>query len=587
MLNTPALIGQYHSGMPVSNMTLGDGNVPVIWSFPIKDFSMLLRPNLWPYFIFNVERAFAFSWNFTIFLFLISTFFLFALLTESNFWLSLFGTFFIFLSGGMQWWSYSLGSHMIYLNGIVISCIYMLYSDNLRTLSMAGLIFLFGSYGFCTSLYPPWQVPLVYLYVAILIGFLIRRKDIKSIKERIWLRSAVVSIAGIVLLFFIYHYYGLIRNTYDMMMNTAYPGKRATNGGDLVSGKVFAEFFGMYMGEAHVPRKWINICEASGFMMFFPMIFYCIARAFYRMRKLDWQLVMLSAYVIVLLIWVLVGFPAVLSRLSLLSMSPVSRTLPVLGVANCILLICFLGNKEPEETGKFSWLELGVLTIAVFMFTGIVGRHINDATTGFFSSEQMTGVAILMSSAYLLIRYRNVRYTRTVLAVVLLGMNIANITIHPVASGLSSVLENPVVKATEEISRKEPGARWAVFGNQSVTNLLKANGINVFNGVKVVPILKDMAVLDPTGENSDIYNRYAHISVFHFIDKKDSIRFRVNRNQIVNDSYSIFMDPCSPRLNQLEVKYVLFTYRPEAIETRCMIPVRDAAGVFVYRRSEL
>src|SRR5207249_966823 len=132
MVYTPALIGHYLSGMPTSNPSLGDGNVPVIWSLPVKDPTMLLRPSLWSYFTLDVERAFSFSWNFNIFIFLISTFLLFMLLTKSHFWLSLFGAFFLFSSGAMQWWSYSLGSYMIYLNGIIIAFLYLLYSTNVK-----------------------------------------------------------------------------------------------------------------------------------------------------------------------------------------------------------------------------------------------------------------------------------------------------------------------------------------------------------------------------------------------------------------------------------------------------------------------
>ena len=49
-------------------------NAPVVWGLPVKDISTDFAPSLWSYFIFDLERAFAFSWNFNIFFFLISTF---------------------------------------------------------------------------------------------------------------------------------------------------------------------------------------------------------------------------------------------------------------------------------------------------------------------------------------------------------------------------------------------------------------------------------------------------------------------------------------------------------------------------------
>src|SRR6185436_759540 len=110
MIGSPGVLSQYELGMPVKNEALGAENTPVITGLPVKDISTILRPNLWPYFIFDNERAFAFSWNFNIFIFIISTFLLFMLLTRNNFWLSVFGSLFVFFSAAVQWWSYQVGA---------------------------------------------------------------------------------------------------------------------------------------------------------------------------------------------------------------------------------------------------------------------------------------------------------------------------------------------------------------------------------------------------------------------------------------------------------------------------------------------
>ncbi len=580
MTSTPALVGQVQNGLPLSNAAFGDGNAPLILGYPVKDLSMLLRPNLWPYFIFDVERAFAFSWNFNIFFSIISTFLLFMLLTKNNFWISVFGAFFIFLSGAMQWWSYTLGSNMIYLNGIIISFIYLLYGKNVKTLIFAGVILLFSSFSFLNGLYPPWQVPLVYLYMAILVGFLMKKKDLKSFKEKLWLRIGILCLTSIVLFIFLYHYYSLVKPTFDMMLNTAYPGKRTTNGGDLVEGKLFSDFFGMYLSDDHFPRKWLNICEASSLIMFFPIIFYGMGYNYIKLRKFDWLQIMIALYSVILLIWLLVGFPTFLSKISLLSMSPTYRTLPVFGVVNGILLICYLGNKEKDKQTNFYWLEFIILVIAVSIFIRSVGGHINKTTSDFFSSEQVTKMTILISTVYLLIRYKYLKYTQLVLALLLLGMNISNIAVNPLTQGLSALLENPLNKSSREIYKKDPKARWAVFGDGNWANLLKSNGINIFNGAKFTPILKDMAVFDSSGKYRAIYNRYAHVEMKMYINWKDTVVL----NQPFSDGFTIFMDPCSPRLQKLGIKYLVFTYKPQEPEVRCM--TRLDSTFFIYKRKE-
>ena len=477
-----------------------------------------------------------------------------------------------------------MGTYMIYLNVALLSLIFILYARQNKTIISCAIFFLFGVYGFATSFYPPWQVPLAYLYLAIFAGLILSKKEFRIIKEKWKFRAIVLSLTGLLLMFFFYHYWQLIKETVDLIMNTSYPGKRSTNGGDLVDGKLFSEFFGIYLADNHFPAQWLNICEASSFIMFFPVIFYVLIYNWIKSIKPDRLLLLLSGYIIVILIWIILGFPGFLSKISLLSMSPVYRTLPVLGVANCILLIVFLGSLSPNPKIKFSWIEAIVLAIAFFILLKIITTNINNATGKFFSNETFT-VSLLFTVVYLLIRYSYIKYATPVVAIILLAITIPNFKIHPVTKGLSPILENPVVISTKEIQAKDPNARWAVFGNQAISNLLKVNGINVFNGVKVVPQLKDMAVLDPSGKNKFIYNRYAHINLISLVDGKDSVGFKLNENIVVNDNYSIFMDPCSPRLNQLGLKYFIFTYQPQTAEVRCMTKVTDMGGILIYKRN--
>ena len=586
MVVTPSLIGQYQLGMPKSNHSLGDGNVPVIWNFPVKDVSMLLRPSLWSYFIFDVEHAFAFSWNFPIFFFLITTFLLFMLLTRNQFWLSVFGTFFIFLSGAMQWWSYSLGALMLYANAIILALAYLIYSRNVKALVLSGVVLCVSAYSFLVAMYPPWQVPLVYVYAAVFLGFIFQRGGLlRSVRDKALLRGAVILSVLVVLGVFLFHFYGMVKPTYEILLNTVYPGRRSTNGGDLVQGKLFSEMFGMYMADDHVPAKWLNICEASSLLLFFPVIFYGMGYQFFRFRKFDWLQLCLSASVLFLLAWVLLGFPSFLSKLTLLSMSPAYRALPILGVANAFLLVAYLGNRDKEKEPAFSWLEFSLLAVLSFIFFRVMAGNINKATEDFFKPEEVMLATLLMTAAYVLIRYRSYKFIMPLLFVLLLGTSLHNLGIHPLTSGLSSLLDNPIVVATKGIAQKDPGARWAVFGNQGLANLLKVNGIQVFNGVKAVPMLKDMAVLDPRHKKDSVYNRYAHINLMPYIFN-DSVDFHLNENAVVNDNYTISMDPCSPRLKQLGIKYFAFTYAPQEAEIRCMARVSDTTGISIYTRKD-
>jgi hypothetical protein len=584
MIATPAVIGQYNAGMPLSNPADGAGNVPVVYGFPVKDVSSILRPAQWSYFIFDVERAFAFSWNFSIFFFLISSFLVFMLLTRNNFWVSVAGSFFIFLSSAVQWWSYLIASEMIYLNGILISFIYLLYSKKISSLIVSGVILLFSVSGIFFNLYPPFQIPLIYLYGLILVGFIVKQKQFITLKEN--LLAKVLVLGGVLIVFAIsaYHYYSIAKDTYSLVLNTVYPGRRFSTGGDLIKGKFFSEFFGMYLSDSSMPTQWINVCEESNFIMFFPIVFYVIAARYIKYKKADPLMIALSIFVLIGSIYVLAGFPSFLSKASLLSMSPSSRALPILGAGNAILLFVFLGNKVGDEQEKFTWMEFGILAVATFLFIKTICGNMTEATDNFFSTEQITTATLLMVVAYLLVRYKGFRFMTPLACLFLIGLNVANAKVHPITLGLSSVLEHPLVERTKSLYEKDPKARWVVFGSQQLegsnwANLLKVNGINVFNGVKWIPPLKDMAVLDSKADS--IYNRYAHIDMHTFIDGRDTLVFQ----SLGPDGYAIHMDPCSPRLAKLGIKYFVFTYRPGAGEVRCMSPV-DTSGLFIYKRKD-
>ena len=585
MVSTPAIIGQYNAGMPLSNPADGAGNVPVVYGFPIKDISTVLRPAQWSYFIFDVERAFSFSWNFGIFFFLISTFLLFMLLTKNNFWVSVSAAFFIFLSSAVQWWTYLIASEMMYLNGIIIALVYLLYSKKSRAYIISGIILLFSISGIFFNLYPPFQIPLIYLYLLLFTGFVIQRKSLDVIKNNLLAKSIVLF--GVLLVFGVlaYHYYAIAKDTYSLVLNTVYPGRRFSTGGDLFKGKLFSEFFRFYMSDTNAPAQWINICEASNFIMFFPIVFYVMALRYVKFKTIDPVLMSLSIFVLIGLIYVLAGFPSFLSKASLLSMSPASRALPVLGAGNAVLVFYFLGNRQADHNEKFTWIEFGILTVAVFVLIRTICTNIVDATDNFFTTQQVTTATLLMAASYLLIRYKNFRFITPIACVFLLALNISNASVHPVSSGLSSLLEHPLVEKTKEVYKKDPGARWVVFGSQQLegsnwANLLKTNGINVFNGVKWIPSLKDMAVLDPGADS--IYNRYAHVDMHLFIGGRDSVIFQA----LGPDGYAIHMDPCSPRLPKLGIKYFVFTYKPQPAETRCMMPVDSFSHFFIYKRND-
>lgn len=147
----------------------------------------------------------------------------------------------------------------------------------------------------------------------------------------------------------------------------------------------------------------------------------------------------------------------------------------------------------------------------------------------------------------------------TILSLLIFAMVVTpGVKINPLFIGLSPLLNNDLGKICSEIAKKDAAAKWAVFGEAGAQYLLKVWGIYVINGVKSIPDLDSMKIIDPNLENRHIYNRYAHIVIFPGVNPEASFELPANRE----DRYNIYIDPASHELSKLGVKYVVFSGTP-------------------------
>ena len=177
-IQTPAILSQCNSRVPFSaeNYSLGDYKTPLVMNLPVAHFSTFLRPQYWLFFLVGTEKAYAFYWNMKLVILVGGVFLLLMLLLENNFFLSLFGALWIYFSSYMQWWYSSpqiwpelVGYFSLFTSAIIISL-----TSRRKTVIFAGsLVFLVSFFNFVITLYPPHQVPLVYLSFFIVSGVLL------------------------------------------------------------------------------------------------------------------------------------------------------------------------------------------------------------------------------------------------------------------------------------------------------------------------------------------------------------------------------------------------------------------------------
>ena len=123
-----------------------------------------------------------------------------------------------------------------------------------------------------------------------------------------------------------------------VMSQTSYPGHRVSLGGDLPFAMLFRGTYNLFTAyQKFKPLK--NESEASSFYYFFPAVFapaFHVARVRRRFGPVGW---ILTGYIVVMLIFLCVGLPAVLAKVTLLSYSPARSADIGLGLASIILTV--------------------------------------------------------------------------------------------------------------------------------------------------------------------------------------------------------------------------------------------------------
>ena len=538
---------------------------------------MLVRPRFWGFFVLDLERAFAFYWNIKAVVLVGGVFLLLMVLTESDFGLSLLGAAWVYWSGFMQWW-YSSSSMLPEMVGaaalIVVAFHYVAFSSRRWAIVTAAIIGWACIVDFVSSFYPPFQVPLGYLIVALVGGSIgPRLTTIKSdMAFRVACGAAMVTLGGLALVV----YYRDAKPAIDLMRGTVYPGTRISAGGDVTAAQVFGGLYGFFMTEDHFPRQWGNVCEASNFALLFPIPAGALLWRAWRRRFVTWVEWGLLGYIALVLAWLMLGWPTRLAVASGFALTHDMRPLAGLGPASILLCCVFLKGRHSELPDGLGGKIAVVALLAVSVL--LLSVNFDLATDGFATPAQVA----LVTSATVLAGYLLLARKRVAFAACILAPSIwSYLLVNPVAVALEPITGMKALREVSDIVGRDPAGRWAVYGDASFANLFKAAGARVFNGTNYVPPLEDLRILDPESSAASIYNRYAQIEltarpgsqvVFALVDP---------------DLYTIAIDPKSDLWSRLDIRYMALPFEtrdPEFLQRASLVTPLPAIGLWVYRR---
>ena len=552
---------------------------------PVYHPIIAFEPRNWGFIVLDTERAYAWMYDMNPLILLIGAFLFFLLVSRNQYFLSLTGTLTLLLSSGTVRWSFIPSAMIGYCCAAFVLAVYLLYERKTIRVVVSALLLAWVVCSYIMILYPPYQIPLVYLFSFMLVGYLINnRKHLfppQAIPVKLLAVGGSLALAGFILA----SYFVDVQETLKAVTATIYPGQRSETGGTGFVANAFSEYYSWFLSDQNFPKSWLNICELSHYINFVPVIIPMAVALFVLNRRVDWMLTGAALYVVLMWFWMEVGFPEGVAKATLMSMTPTRRAQIPMGVGSVVLLFLYLStvtrhNIRDAFRAVPVWANVvaGVGVVAFVIYTAYT--NVNDSEGLIKPYQTFVPVIFFIIMNGLLIFSIPIRNRITIFCTGMLIFLLPNLKANPLSKGLTPITENAFYKTVRQLVEQDPQARWMVNGNQFITYMVTATGAKQITGVKYIPNRKDiLSVLDPEMKRDSAYNRYAHVTNQSYIDGKDSV-ILVNQFE---DGYVIAMDPCSPRMKQLNVKYQVFDHQPQPAEVRCMKSIVTLGSLTIYQ----
>lgn len=546
---TPYILSQHSSGFLTHSNLVGESQFnPILGGGAYSHWSTIFKPSYLGQFFLDSERAYSFTKIFGISTFVLVFFLLFRKLKIPQF-NSLVLAVSIYFSPFIQWWS--LSTTVVYPLSLLVLILYFLdeKSINIKKILFYSII---GCYLFSITLhqlYPPFQITLLLLVAFAACGLALNH----GLKSKVKLALSAIIVVFISLLLsglLFYKYYTDFQPEFTAITSSSYPGKRISEGGDFALFKLFSGFYNIQLLNDAKPMGNINQSEASGFfniiLFVIPLLIISeiISRAKY--KKNDWVVVLLLTYLIIILGWMIIGYPHWFASFSLLERVPAKRAEIGLGVGGLILLTYSIYVYKYQSFIKYLKPIVVIFGFAVVFYGGL---YLRDTFPTFISNiNKIFVISILSGSLIATAVYQK----KLLFAVLFLFFSLISAgSVHPLRSGMNPLINSELITEVRLIQEDVPG-RWAAYYS-GVSPLLYANNIPTATGVFLYPQLEFWRKLDSKNQYMNIWNRYAHVSFITPEKNKDEIEFLLT----AQDSFNVVIDPCHSSLQTIGVKYIV------------------------------
>ena len=510
----PLLISQVQQGLPrFSDIVPGHVDLSVLWDLPYRDWSTVLRPQNWGFFFLPLDNAFSFKWWLPAVCMGAACYFLLTTLWRRPLAsLAVSGAF--ILSPFFQWW-YGAGSFWPPTFGVVIVLvtIWILRAEKTWVRWCLGGVAAYTALVAIVALYPAFLIPCVLAGGAGAIGWLV--SGASDLPWRVRLRRfAPVGAGAAVAVAVLAAYLVTRRGALQAITSTVYPGQRSWPTGQsaqLSLPSAFAGIFGQGLGASDVSGFAPNPSEGSSFLLIglylVPSALWLIYDRWRRGRGVDGVLVGLMACLVVFLAFIYVPGWDLGAKALLLSMTTTSRIIIGIGLLSFLLLAVVVHRLLERQAPPPLWTVLAAVTLAVVNHAAVF-RYLHRHAPVVLAYVNWWPVLVFFLVAAVALLARG-RVTAPALILVVVAVAVAG-WVNPIYRGLLDLRTTDVAKAVAATEEAAPGA-WVGMGSMSSIAMLRETAVESFSGTQGYPTEHMWKLIDPTGANEDVWNRYAHV----------------------------------------------------------------------------
>jgi hypothetical protein len=579
---TPFYASQTAHGFALNNPSLGAKNVTLAATVPVKGIYGYTQPRFWGFYLMEFERGFSWLYAWRVFGLVLSGFILFSILTKGDFWLSLTGSVWISLSPFMQWWfGTNLPDMVIGFAGGVSSLYLLLRAASLRTLILASVALFFAGISFVSALYPAFLLPLFYLALFLVGGLSFRDRLDRSFINQ-WRQKTpflLLAIGGILWILAVWHHQssGII----DLVQNSVYPGKRIALGGDMSFSSLLSGLFSPFLRVDQFPLELGNVCNASNFLLLFPLAWMVMLRRYQKTRQFDPLALAISFYILLMLVWMFVGYPEWIAKTTKMSMSPPLRSLLGLGLASILVTVIVFAEHVSESNPLIGKTE-NTARLLMFSVSLVASICIALWLRSYYPEYVTWRMLVLLLPVLALWFCSYLIGAREWLVVITIPLVLPGIAVNPLAHGVSS-LKNAELSSFLMEDQLLGETRWLVIPDLQYPQYFKANGAMVWNGTRFISDPGEMRILDPTDRYRDVWNRYAHFGVSP-LPLGSPAEFEL----IYADSVMLKVDLCSEAVSSLGINRFAFLTQPGLDQFPCLELLRHGpvAGTWLYKKKD-